>query len=235
MNKNYLKLTNIILGLWFLLLILSAILNSIVFSYPNWFGTKFENSKDSQVLFGLFSYCFFLSETINSFNHSQNSFEKIKCYSSFIGQNGFSNIYFKISSYLILIATVLSFFCVSICFLKKFLQKQKIILINSIGHAIIGSCMLLGCLIYPIGWSDIRIKELCYSKSYSNGKCELKWTFLLGIVQSISSIFLVMVGIVLRKKFQLLSSNSQSSKQIEPNEIKEENSIKTKDYGFSFN
>lgn len=56
------------------------------------------------------------------------------------------------------------------------------------------------CLIYPLGWSDTRVRETCNSSVYNLGKCELKWAYKLAIVQSITSLLLSILSFILATK-----------------------------------
>lgn len=69
-----------------------------------------------------------------------------------------------------------------------FYSKKKAILTTS------------ACLIYPLGWSDSRVKEICHSNKYDMGICELKWAFTLAIVQCVSSFLLSLLALFLATK-----------------------------------
>lgn len=67
----------------------------------------------------------------------------------------------------------------------------------------LGILISIACLIYPLGWSDRRLHDICESSYFHIGKCEVKWAYVLAIVQSISSLFLSLLAYVLSTKTDL--------------------------------
>lgn len=205
--------TKIFLYLWFLLILCASILNTIVFTHPYWFGHRqnksikpTENSESAQAVFGLYNYCFYFKQTENPSNRSGtlNLEDYFKCYGSFTEFKQILNVFFKISTLLVFFASLLGVFSIAVCFLGIFFSIKKILLTNSILQFTIGILFLLACVIYPFGWSDVKIKNICESNIYIQGNCEVKWSFILAIVQAVSSVLLAMIGVVLRLKSNLV-------------------------------
>ena len=69
----------------------------------------------------------------------------------------------------------------------------------------IGLCLLLGLLVYPLGLQSEEITTVCGPKSgpYSLGTCELRWVFLLAVIAFCDAI-------ILGRNSKLLYSNPQS-------------------------
>lgn len=61
--------------------------------------------------------------------------------------------------------------------------------------------MILGCVIYPNNWDDPRIVDICEtSRSYSSGKCEIKWAYILSIVGIFDVLFLGILALVMSRR-----------------------------------
>jgi hypothetical protein len=84
--------------------------------------------------------------------------------------------FFIVSSILVATSCLLGYLCVSISFLIVFVQPEFVLYINSMIQLMIGILLTSACVIYPLGWSDSRIKDVCYSDKFKAGICEIKWT-----------------------------------------------------------
>jgi hypothetical protein len=64
----------------------------------------------------------------------------------------------------------------------------------------LGILTISACLIYPLGWSDQKVKETCHSNIYNFGNCEIKWAYKLAMVQSVTSVLLSILSFILATK-----------------------------------
>ncbi|VDL80465.1 unnamed protein product [Nippostrongylus brasiliensis] len=60
--------------------------------------------------------------------------------------------------------------------------------------------MLAGCLLFPNGWDHARIREICDSKRYYLGLCQMRWPYLLALVLVVDQLTLTMLGFALTLK-----------------------------------
>ena len=61
--------------------------------------------------------------------------------------------------------------------------------------------MILGCVIYPNNWDDPKIVDICEtSKSYSSGKCRIKWAYILAIIGIFDILFLAILALVMSRR-----------------------------------
>ncbi|PIO68035.1 hypothetical protein TELCIR_10196 [Teladorsagia circumcincta] len=60
--------------------------------------------------------------------------------------------------------------------------------------------MLAGCLIFPSGWDHARVREICDSKRYNLGLCQLRWPYLLALILVVDQMTLTMLGFALTFK-----------------------------------
>ncbi|RCN42690.1 hypothetical protein ANCCAN_11330, partial [Ancylostoma caninum] len=67
-------------------------------------------------------------------------------------------------------------------------------------HTISVLSMLAGCLIFPYGWDHPRVREICESKRYNLGLCQLRWPFILALILVVDQMSLSMLGFALTFK-----------------------------------
>ncbi len=70
-----------------------------------------------------------------------------------------------------------------------------------------GCLVLCACLIYPFGWSDPKVKELCKSNAYNSGDCLINWAFILALIESTASISLSMCVYFFTSSSRFFASN----------------------------
>ncbi len=58
-------------------------------------------------------------------------------------------------------------------------------------------------LIYPLSWSEMTISHVCKSSKYYTGNCEVKWSYILAMIQSFSSILISLMAFFLASKTEL--------------------------------
>ena len=80
--------------------------------------------------------------------------------------------------------------------------------------------MLMGVLIFPIGWDTPSVREVCgpESDSYAPGQCSIRWAFILAIIGVVDCLVLSILAFVLGTRFvkelpdQYLKKDSQAYK-----------------------
>ncbi|KPM06612.1 lipoma HMGIC fusion partner-like protein 4 protein-like protein [Sarcoptes scabiei] len=63
--------------------------------------------------------------------------------------------------------------------------------------------MLVGVLIFPIGWDTPIVREVCGndSDSYALGQCGIRWAFILALIGVVDSIVLSILAFVLGTRY----------------------------------
>jgi len=275
LENNLKKYLNTIIYLWFIAVSVTAVCNFILFTSPYWFGINSSNINMSlngnkikiyedannhlystKYLkigsFGLYKYCVRMSilntKQLNITNSIKTDSSFIKCIGEWNRLDTFS-VYFSISTCLIGFSCILGCVCVTVCFtIIFFINKmpQLVLYISSFIQIAIGLLVLAACLIYPFGWSDTKVKDLCQSECYFKGNCELNWTFILALIQSIISIILSIFVYLMASSTRLFPDNKGHFNKLKSlitikrsiDEIKSNKSIELKsnrNYGFSFN
>lgn len=120
-----------------------------------------------------------------------------KCSGSWLNISSILNVYFKISTYLIVLACSIGIICVAVCFLIAFALPKIVLHMSSALQITIALLILTACLVFPLGWSDPRVQEVCgprTTKFKLGANCELKWTYFLAGVQFVSSVLLSLLA-----------------------------------------
>lgn len=55
-----------------------------------------------------------------------------------------------------------------------------------------GTCMVIGCMIYPDGWDSEEVKRMCGQRTdkYTLGNCTVRWAYILAIISIMDSLIL---------------------------------------------
>lgn len=59
-----------------------------------------------------------------------------------------------------------------------------------------GTCMVIGCMIYPDGWDSDEVKRMCGQRTdkYTLGNCTVRWAYILAIITILDSLVLSLVA-----------------------------------------
>lgn len=59
-----------------------------------------------------------------------------------------------------------------------------------------GTCMVIGCMIYPDGWDSDEVKRMCGQRTdkYTLGNCTVRWAYILAIISIMDSLILSLVA-----------------------------------------
>ncbi|CAP21903.2 Protein CBG00455 [Caenorhabditis briggsae] len=110
------------------------------------------------------------------------------------------SMWFEISAFLVLAATVLSFLAIFSILLLVLLRDRHAFILCSWLHFFAFAFMLAGCIIYPYGWENPRVREICESRKYQLGLCQIRWPYLLGMVLVFDQLCLCCLGFALALK-----------------------------------
>ncbi|RCN39678.1 hypothetical protein ANCCAN_14377 [Ancylostoma caninum] len=175
----------------------AAVLQLLVLIHPSWIG----NEEGGYL--GLYNYCsaiectwnmfeyvsfIFASKFVTSLQDSHlDNFLRALCSSGVTSHNS------QLTSSIFNIPT--RFATGSICTFA--LLMDVFVFFN---HAISVLSMLAGCLIFPYGWDHPRVREICESKRYNLGLCQLRWPFILALILVVDQMSLSMLGFALTFK-----------------------------------
>nr|CDJ88360.1 Lipoma HMGIC fusion partner protein and Heat shock protein 70 domain containing protein [Haemonchus contortus] len=130
---------------------------------------------------------------------------------------------FELSALLVLLATILSSLAVFSILLLVLLRDRYVFLLCSWLHLFSFLSMLAGCLIFPSGWDHARVREICDSKRYNLGLCQLRWPYFLAFILVVDQMTLSMLGFALTYKrppklsdFQNITAPMKTTKQPVP-------------------
>lgn len=77
-------------------------------------------------------------------------------------------------------------------------------------------CMLAACVIYPLGWDNTKVKQICglNAEKYKRGDCEIRWAYILAMIGIFDALFLCILGYILgSKQVKLLPEAAMRSKR----------------------
>ena len=63
--------------------------------------------------------------------------------------------------------------------------------------------MFLGCIVYPLGWENDKIKRVCGSDAaqFNLGTCGIRWAYILAIIGIFDAFILAILAFVLATKY----------------------------------
>ena len=91
--------------------------------------------------------------------------------------------------------------CVCLCLLCMLIESciffRPNVCPSSCTHASSsGTCMVIGCMIYPDGWDSDEVKRMCGQRTdkYTLGNCTVRWAYILAIISIMDSLVLSLVA-----------------------------------------
>ncbi|CAB3409224.1 unnamed protein product [Caenorhabditis bovis] len=175
-HSIYTRNWRVVGAIWVLCGLCTTVLQTLVLIHPTWIGN------DEGGYFGLYDYC--------GTNDCQWSPFRIRPLS----------MWFEIAAFLVLAATVLSFLAIFCILLLVILRDRHAFILCSWLHFFAFVFMLAGCILYPYGWENPRVREICESKRFHIGLCQLRWPYLLAIVLVLDQLSLCCLGFALAIK-----------------------------------
>lgn len=78
----------------------------------------------------------------------------------------------------------------------------------SSSHPDPGTCLILGCMIYPDGWDSDEVKRMCGEQTdkYTLGACSVRWAYILAIMGIMDALILSFLAFVLGNRQDSLMS-----------------------------
>ncbi|CAD6196732.1 unnamed protein product [Caenorhabditis auriculariae] len=171
-HSIYVRNWRVLGAIWVLCALSTTVLQTLVLIHPAWIGN------DEGGYFGLYDYCGTNECSWSPFRVRPLSFS------------------FELSAFMVLSATVLSVLAVFSILLLVLLRDRYVFLLCSWMHLFSFMAMLGGCVVYPNGWENPRVREICESKKYNLGLCQLRWPYLLAFVLIFDQLTLSMLGFV---------------------------------------
>ncbi|CAI4224472.1 unnamed protein product [Auanema sp. JU1783] len=172
-HSSYVRNWRVLGAIWVLFALSATILQILVFIHPAWIGNE------EGGYFGLYDYCSTSECTWNILRVRPLSFS------------------FEIAAFLVLAATVLTILAVFSILLLILLRDRYVFLLCSWMHMFSFIAMLTACSLFPNGWENPRVREVCDSKKYNIGMCHLRWPYLLALVLVVDQLCLSLLGFVL--------------------------------------
>ncbi|EYC11430.1 hypothetical protein Y032_0050g1909 [Ancylostoma ceylanicum] len=175
-HSIYVRNWRVLAAVWVLSALCTTVLQLLVLIHPSWIG----NEEGGYL--GLYNYCSTIECTWNMF--------EIRTLTTS----------FELSALLVLLATILSSLAVFSIFLLVLLRDRYVLLLCSWMYLFSFLSMMAGCLIFPYGWDHPRVREICESKRYNLGLCQLRWPFILALILVVDQMSLSMLGFALTFK-----------------------------------
>jgi hypothetical protein len=94
-------------------------------------------------------------------------------------------------------------------------NKQYNLLVNHHSIFKVLFCMGIGCIVYPSGWDDEKVKHVCGQDTgkYKRGLCEIRWAYILSIVLIFDAFILAVLAFFLAAKQADLLPKQEKEKQ----------------------
>lgn len=175
-HSIYVRNWRVLGAIWVLCALSTTVLQILVLIHPTWIGN------DEGGYFGLYDYCASNECGWAPFRIRPLSFS------------------FELSALLVLSSTVLSVLAVFSIMMLVLFRDRYVFLLSSWMHLFSFVSMLGGCLMYPNGWEHPRVREICESKKYNLGLCQLRWPYILACVLVFDQLSLALLGFVLACK-----------------------------------
>ncbi|XP_051911566.1 LHFPL tetraspan subfamily member 3 protein [Hippocampus zosterae] len=185
-QTNYVRNSRAIGVLWAIFTILFAIVNVVCFIQPYWIGDGADTPQTGY--FGLFHYCI-----------GSGLSRELTCQGSFAEFSSIPSGAFKAAAFFIATSMVLVLGCIGCFALFFFCGTGTVYKICGWMQLAAGTCLILGCMIYPDGWDSDEVKRMCGEQTdkYTLGACSLRWAYILAIMGIMDALILSFLAFVL--------------------------------------
>lgn len=194
------KTLTILVVLWALFTACLGIMIVVIFVQPHWITGTIEGSKN--VNFGLYRNC---SDNLDDCSGSLSNFNSIysdawKACTVFVA-------FSFISTFLSVAVMLLYWLC---CFESSGFGFR----ISSGMQFCAGVCMLITCLIHPIGWDADPVRAVCGQQAdvYKIGKCKVNWAYWIAIICMVDAFVLSYLSLMFIER-EIGTPNVTSRKQ----------------------
>ncbi|XP_078099350.1 LHFPL tetraspan subfamily member 3 protein [Sander vitreus] len=194
-QTNYVRNSRAIGTLWAIFTILFAIVNVVCFIQPYWIGDGMDTPQAGY--FGLFHYCI-----------GNGLSRDLTCQGSFTEFSTIPSGAFKAASFFIGMSMVLVLTCIGCFALFFFCSTGTVYKICGWMQLAAGTCLILGCMIYPDGWDSDEVKRMCGEQTdkYTLGACSVRWAYILAIMGILDALILSFLAFVLGNRQDSLMS-----------------------------
>ncbi|EGT42049.1 hypothetical protein CAEBREN_15270 [Caenorhabditis brenneri] len=190
-HSIYTRNWRVVGAIWVLCGLCTTVLQTMALIHPTWIGN------DEGGYFGLYDYC--------GANECSWSPFRVRLLS----------MWFEIAAFLVLAATVLSYLAIfsilvrinsnwstSEHYSSWYFFAIVMLLFCAHGYIFLDVIifMLVGCILYPYGWENPRVREICESRKYNLGLCQIRWPYLLAMVLVFDQLCLCCLGFALALK-----------------------------------
>jgi hypothetical protein len=174
-----------------------AVINVIVFIQPQWIGYINQYSDKSGYM-GLYERCTLTSDGLD-----------LHCTGMFNDFSSISNTAFRASTFFVGVSCLIIFICCILFALFLFLRNHSIVYLTcGIMQFVSATFMFLGCIIYPAGWSDSNVKDICGdSDQYVISNCKVGWAYILAMVGIFDALFIAILAFVLAARQEDWTAN----------------------------
>ncbi|XP_077355459.1 LHFPL tetraspan subfamily member 3 protein isoform X2 [Festucalex cinctus] len=192
-QSNYVRNSRAIGVLWAIFSILLAIVSVVCFIQPYWIGDGADSPQAGY--FGLFHYCI-----------GSGLSRELTCRGSLADLAGIPSSAFKAAAFFVAASMLLVLGCVGCFALFFFCAAGTVYKICGWMQLAAGTCLILGCLIYPDGWDSDEVKRMCGEQTdkYTLGACSLRWAYILAIVAIMDALVLAFLAFVLGNRQESL-------------------------------
>ncbi|XP_076259709.1 tetraspan membrane protein in hair cell stereocilia [Rhynchophorus ferrugineus] len=192
---NYVRNSKAIGVLWAIFTICYAIIIVVAFITPEWIGNV---EGENPGKFGLWSVCY-----------ADENGEICKGRLDTIMT--MSNKAFQGSAALIGLAVVASILAICAMMLFFFCHSTTVFHVCAWLQLISGACLMAGCAIYPVGWSESDVAKVCGDKTdkFDPGDCGFRWAYLLAAIGCLDAIILTTLAFILATRHVTLQPEPQ--------------------------
>lgn len=179
--------------LWGVFSLCYAIINVTVLLQPQWLGDT-ESSRGTGY-FGLWKSCRLLQDG-----------QDLLCTTGVADWSHWHNTAFKGATLLVALSVALMLLCLSSFALFFFVHSSTVFHVCGWLQATNSLFLLIACLLFPAGWKDPAIAEVCGPDAdvYDPGECGVRWAFILAIIGVADSAFLSLLAFVLGSRYARL-------------------------------
>ena len=139
----------------------------------------------------------------------------LSCVGDFLDFTTILNDPFRAASMLVGISVLLFLVAIVCLLLFFFLRASTVLKVCGWLQLIAGICMGIGCIVYPSGWDDEKVKHVCGQDTgkYKRGLCEIRWAYILSIVLIFDAFILAVLAFFLAAKQADLLPKQEKEKQ----------------------
>jgi len=202
-HTNYIRHSRAIILLWAIFVVISVILNIVVFLQPQWIGDVGESAVAGY--FGAWEYCM---EPAPGLDYT--------CSGDFLVWDSILSDAFKATSLMVGLSIILLMTCMACFVLFCLLHTATVLKVCASFQVLAGVLMLLACIVYPTGWDHPSVRVICGQQAdqFELGSCGIRWGYVLAIVMVLDAFILAILAMVLAKgQTNLMPEEARTEKE----------------------